>query len=265
MTYAARGPSARDATPDEPDPFEHPPLARIGAITDGLGHTLRNAVMPALLQLDTLAATDHLPPAARQELQRVRAILVPLQQLIAGLHVRATAGHGPERAAPTTDVAHGWRALEPLVVTVSDGVEAMVQRSAMPGEDFSVLCIDDNELLVDALEGRLALEPGFRTLHRALPLTAASTIAERERPELILLDYDLPHGIDAIELLDTLHRDAPESRVIMFTGYANGQLIAHAMRHGASGFVSKGASVEHLLDAMRRVRDGETVIEPDAA
>jgi len=404
MTDAPRTTSPHDPAATEHTRRERTRFALIGAITAGIGDDLRNAVMPALLRLDTLSASHDMPLTARQALQRVRASLVPLQQLASGLHLLSTDSEPAVGAGPTTDLLLWWRQLEPLVLaasapgtrlqcnvpdalrvveippsllshvvmalvlnarhgttgsesprltisvaTVARGAELIVQHAGQapgrpgmlrrdsgspcaespvvaiaglrlaelrahvqayggdlseierspdggtflvrirltpataaaathakptpggPGAEgqvwdgaFSVLCIDDNELLVDALEGRLMLEVGFSGLHRAMPLSSAAIIAARERPEIILLDHDLPEGIDALELLETLRRDAPDSRVIMFTGYAHGQLIANAMHRGASGFVSKGASVERLLEAMRRVLLGEAIIELDA-
>jgi DNA-binding NarL/FixJ family response regulator len=126
---------------------------------------------------------------------------------------------------------------------------------------FSVMCIDDNVMLVDALERRLNLEPGFTGLHRAENLATAVDEARRLRPSVILLDIDLPGGIDAMSVLDAFVERLPESRVLMFTGYPSGDLVRRSMSRGAWGFVSKGTSAETLISAIRRVVAGQAVIE----
>jgi CheY-like chemotaxis protein len=129
---------------------------------------------------------------------------------------------------------------------------------------FSVLCIDDNELLIDALESRLALEAGFSALHRAVPLTDSVAIVARLQPTVVLLDYDLPDGIDALHVLERIVQESPASCVIVFTGFPNSQLVTDAMALGAKGFVSKGIESDRLIAAIHRVRSGEKVIELDA-
>lgn len=126
------------------------------------------------------------------------------------------------------------------------------------------MCIDDNVSLIDALESRLALEVGFAGMIRAEPLTEAVEEASRQSPTIVLLDYDLPNGLDALQVLQRLAIESPDSRVILFTGYPDRQLIADSMSLGAWGFVSKGTETDRLISAIHRVRHGEAVLELDA-
>ncbi len=131
----------------------------------------------------------------------------------------------------------------------------------MDSTPFSVMCIDDNVLLVDALEQRLNLETGFAGLYRVANLGTAVEEAKRLRPSVVLLDMDLPGGIDAMSLLDAFVLGLPESRVIVFTGYPSGDLVRRSMARGAWGFVSKGTTSDTLISAIRRVVGGQAVIE----
>ena len=133
--------------------------------------------------------------------------------------------------------------------------------ASMESTPFSVMCIDDNVLLVDALERRLNIEPGFTGLYRVENLASAVEEAKRLRPSVILLDVDLPGGIDALSILDSFVERLPESRVLMFTGYPSGDLVRRSMAHGAWGFVSKGTTSATLISAIRRVVAGQAVIE----
>ena len=133
--------------------------------------------------------------------------------------------------------------------------------ASMESAPFSVMCIDDNVMLVDALERRLNLEPGFTGLYRVENLALAVDEAKRLRPSVILLDIDLPGGVDAMSILDSFVERIPESRVLMFTGYPSGDLVRRSMAHGAWGFVSKGTTSETLISAIRRVVAGQAVIE----
>ena len=123
-----------------------------------------------------------------------------------------------------------------------------------------VLCVDDDSLLIGALERRLSLEPGFLWLHRQEDPEQVVETAKRLRPTVILLDVGLPGGADAMSLLQALVRDAPESRVIVFTGSCDGELVARAMGLGARGFASKGIASDRLIATIRSVTAGESVI-----
>lgn len=151
-----------------------------------------------------------------------------------------------------------------LCTDILDAGDRATPVSSTAVTPFSVLCIDDNELLIDALESRLSLEAGFTALHRAKPLTDSVAIVARVSPTIVLLDYDLPDGIDALHVLTRIVRESPASRVIVFTGFPNSQLVTDAMALGAKGFVSKGIESDRLISAIHRVRNGEEVIELDA-
>lgn len=141
------------------------------------------------------------------------------------------------------------------------------QKNAAPSsaafETFTVMCIDDNEMLCDALERRLELEPGFAGLYRAEAFADAADRAVTVQPDVVLLDVDLPDGVDALTLLRALVRDTPTTRVIMFTGYPDPELVTETMGLGAWGFVSKGVSADRLIEAIHRVRAGDAVIALD--
>jgi DNA-binding NarL/FixJ family response regulator len=126
---------------------------------------------------------------------------------------------------------------------------------------FSVMCIDDNVLLIEALERRLNIEPGFTGLHRVDDLASSVEAAVRLRPSVVLLDIDLPGGIDALSILDDIVRQLPGTRVLVFTGYPSGDLVIRSMARGAWGFVSKGTTSDRLIGAIRRVVSGQAVIE----
>ncbi len=125
---------------------------------------------------------------------------------------------------------------------------------------FDVMCVDDNILLIEALERRLELEPGFRGLRRVEDFAHAPALVAQYRPAVVLLDIDLPGGVNALDLLLQMVRDTPDSRVIVFTGYPTGELVARTMAAGAWGFVSKGTSSDRLIDAIHRVVSGDAVI-----
>ena len=126
---------------------------------------------------------------------------------------------------------------------------------------FSVMCIDDNLLLMDALERRFDIEPGLTGFHRGDDLATCVDRVVELQPTVVLLDVDLPGGVDAMTILDGIVDRAPATRVLVFSGFATGDLVRRAMARGAWGFVSKGTSAERLIGAVKRVVDGHAIIE----
>lgn len=152
----------------------------------------------------------------------------------------------------STDMNRGRDARERAVVSPTQ---------AQVPAPFSVMCIDDNVQLIDALERRLHLEPQFTGLHRVDDLSTSVDVAARSRPSVVLLDIDLPGGIDALGILDEMIRRVPDSRVLVFTGYPSGELVRRTMSRGAWGFISKGISADRLIASICRVVEGQAVIE----
>lgn len=126
-----------------------------------------------------------------------------------------------------------------------------------------VMCIDDNALLIDALERRLALEPGMNVVNRVENLADAVDCVVERAPSIVMLDIHLPDGHDALNILSGIVARAPASRVIIFTGHPTHELAVNALAAGAWGFVSKGIAVDRVIRAIRAVAIGEVVVEND--
>ena len=87
-------------------------------------------------------------------------------------------------------------------------------------------------------------------------------------PDLILMDLELPgaSGIDTTKALRARMRDGDAGpEILVLTSYEDEDHVFEAMRAGASGYVVKGASRDKLLEAIREVDAGGTVIEPRLA
>jgi DNA-binding NarL/FixJ family response regulator len=87
----------------------------------------------------------------------------------------------------------------------------------------------------------------------------------RERPwDLLLLDISMPQRA-GIDVLPQLRSSYPGTRVLVMTMYGERQYARHVLRAGADGFVSKGATAEELLDAVRTTLAGRRYVSPALA
>jgi DNA-binding NarL/FixJ family response regulator len=119
-----------------------------------------------------------------------------------------------------------------------------------------VLIVDDHELVAQALARTLDAEPDIEVVGHALTVAGAIEAARRLRPDLILMDFELPDGLGT-EATAAIKRENPTLEVVMLTGFADGAVLAAALESGCSGFVSKDGNLRDLGDAIRGVLAGE--------
>jgi DNA-binding NarL/FixJ family response regulator len=118
-----------------------------------------------------------------------------------------------------------------------------------------VLCVDDNHAVAEALQCLIDSEDSLRWaghLERADELL--DTVAARQ-PAIVLLDLDMP-GRPAFEVLTELTDAAPDTRVIIVSGFMSDALIDAAVDAGAWGYVNKNDGPGAIIAAIHCVREG---------
>jgi len=91
-------------------------MATLGTLASGLGHDLRNLVMPVLLRLDVVTASNELPEKARNDLASIRQSILRLQRLAGGLRLLSTDPFDQRDEAQLTTLHDWWEDLQPIVV-----------------------------------------------------------------------------------------------------------------------------------------------------
>ncbi len=91
-------------------------MATLGTLASGLGHDLRNLVMPVLLRLDVVTASNDLPEKARQDLASIRQSIQRLQRLAAGLRLLSSDPFDQRDESQLTTLRDWWEDLQPIVV-----------------------------------------------------------------------------------------------------------------------------------------------------
>jgi two-component system invasion response regulator UvrY len=131
------------------------------------------------------------------------------------------------------------------------------------GVDVNILVVDDHAVVRDGLRRILVTLPNAEITDAATGLEALA-FAQRQQPDLILLDLHLP-GIGGIELLRRLLGASPGARILVFSMHAEIMYAARALQAGARGYVSKNASPEEFETALHRVIEGGCYIEREIA
>jgi DNA-binding NarL/FixJ family response regulator len=130
----------------------------------------------------------------------------------------------------------------------------------MADQTIKVLLIDDHAMFRTGL--RLAIEsrPGIKVVAEAATSAEALAAAERESPDIILLDLDLGEE-SGFELLPELIASGHAGRVILLTGMRDPEAHRRAVRMGAVGLVLKDHAIETVLKAIEKVYAGEAWLD----
>jgi DNA-binding NarL/FixJ family response regulator len=128
---------------------------------------------------------------------------------------------------------------------------------------IGVLIADDQDLVRLGLRALIGAEDDMRVVGEAADGLAAVAVARETRPDIILMDVRMP-GIDGIEATRRLTADATTSstRVIVLTTFELDEYVFDALRHGASGFLTKDTKPAEVLKAIRLVAAGEALLSP---
>jgi DNA-binding NarL/FixJ family response regulator len=130
-------------------------------------------------------------------------------------------------------------------------------------ETKRILIADDHPVFRYGLRALLMAEPDMELVGEATSGDEAITYAARLRPEVILMDLNMPGctGIEATRRILELH---PEVGILVVTMFDDDSVFA-AMRAGARGYLLKGAEADETLHAIRAVSRGEAIFSPPIA
>lgn len=127
--------------------------------------------------------------------------------------------------------------------------------------EITVLLADDHEVVREGLRLALLRSPHIRVVGEAADGETAVALAERRRPDVIVMDLRMPK-MDGIEATEEVLRLVPGTGVLIFTAYGERALLQRGLESGARGYVLKEAPHETLLKAIERVAAGDTFVDP---
>lgn len=131
----------------------------------------------------------------------------------------------------------------------------------MDGERIKILVADDHPMLREGLVAVLGTQPDFEVVGEAGDGSEVARLAGELRPDVILLDLEMP-GADGVEALERLREAESPARSVVFTAYDTDERILGALRAGARGYLLKGASRAEIFSAIRTVHAGGSLLQP---
>lgn len=132
-----------------------------------------------------------------------------------------------------------------------------------PGAPIRVLIAEDQALLRTTLAALLEAEPGMSVVGLAEDGARAVTLAAELRPDVVLMDIQMP-GLTGIEATRRICADPAlaATRVLILTMFEIDDYVLGALRAGACGFLLKDADPQSLVDAVRTVHEGQSLLSP---
>ncbi|MEU3452818.1 response regulator transcription factor [Micromonospora sp. NPDC006766] len=129
---------------------------------------------------------------------------------------------------------------------------------------IDVVIVDDDELIRLGLRAIIDAQPDLRVVGEASDGAEVPPLVAKLRPRVVLMDVRMPaiDGIQATRRLLAASADPP--RVLVITTFANDEYVYDALRAGASGFLLKRARPSEVVEAIRVVAAGESLLFPAA-
>ncbi len=125
----------------------------------------------------------------------------------------------------------------------------------------SLVLVDDSEVVRAGLRALLGMEAAIEIVGEAVSVATAVETAARLRPNVVLLDIRLPDGT-GFEACRQIIKRAPESRVLILTSVVDDSMVDEAIRSGAHGYLLKEIDGRGLVNAIRDVALGKSILDP---
>lgn len=124
-----------------------------------------------------------------------------------------------------------------------------------------VFLLDDHEIVRQGLRGLIEAEDDLTVTGEAGTAAEALLRIPPTRPDVAVLDVRLPDG-DGVEVCREVRSRHPEVQCLMLTSFADDEALFSAIMAGASGYLLKQIRGTDLIDAIRKVAAGESLLDP---
>ena len=127
---------------------------------------------------------------------------------------------------------------------------------------IKVVIADDHTLFREGLRKILSLEKDILVAGEASNGEEAGKLAERIKPDVLLMDLKMPKS-DLVQSLLEMSTSAPTTKVLVLTAFSDEENVLNAAKSGARGYVTKGVPTTSLIQAIKTIYGGGTWVDKD--
>jgi two-component system response regulator NreC len=120
---------------------------------------------------------------------------------------------------------------------------------------ISIVLTDDHAVVRGALRALLEAQPDLEVVGEAEDLASATTVVADLKPQVLVLDVNLPDGL-AVDVVADLRETSPGTQIVLLTMERDLSLARRALDDGALGYLFKDAAHLELIEAVRAAADG---------
>jgi len=131
----------------------------------------------------------------------------------------------------------------------------------VPSTRVRVLLCDDHELVRRGLHSLLESDLTIEVIGEASSADEAVAVSAETEPDVVVMDVRMP-GRSGVEACRDIRAHREQTRVLILTSFADDEALFSAIMAGASGYVLKQIHGNDLLDAIHRVANGESLLDP---
>lgn len=124
--------------------------------------------------------------------------------------------------------------------------------------------VDDHAVVRSGLMMLLNTKDDMNVIGEASEGDEAIEMALEKRPDVILMDLNMPHGKDGLTATKEIKEKLPEAAILILTMHDDEEYLFQAIHAGASGYILKSAPHEELMTAIRTVASGDAYLYPSA-
>ena len=128
-------------------------------------------------------------------------------------------------------------------------------------DPLRVMVVDDHEIVRQGLRSLLEAEDDIDVVAEADNGPVAVSLASAHQPDVVVMDVRMPGG-SGVEACRAIRDERPDAQIIMLTSFSDDEALFNSIMAGAAGFVLKQIRGRDLLDAIRTVGSGRSLLDP---
>ncbi len=131
-------------------------------------------------------------------------------------------------------------------------------------EPIKIVIADDHPIVREGLATVLGMEEGLKVVGQAVNGVEAVSLARDLRPDVMLMDLQMPE-MDGVQAIREIKARSPEIGIIILTTFDTDEYIFAGIEAGARGYLLKDSPPTQVLEALRAVHRGDSLIQPSVA